>query len=47
MKKAWLRRVLIVLALAVPATAYAADRLQASGCDDCPSCPCPCGGCPN
>jgi hypothetical protein len=35
-RKPWFRRVLIVLALALPATAYAATRLQASSCDGCP-----------
>ncbi len=40
MHKTWLRRAIIVLALAIPAAAYAADRLQASSsCCPCPSCP--------
>jgi hypothetical protein len=38
MNKIWLRRALIVLVLAIPASAYAAHRLQSSGCD-CPVCP--------
>jgi hypothetical protein len=38
----WFRRTLVVLALALPATAYAASRLRASSCEGCPmgpSCP--------
>ena len=43
----WFRRVLVVLALALPATAYAASRLQASACDSCPMGPCGMGSaCP-
>jgi hypothetical protein len=40
MKKIWLRRVLVVLALAIPAAAYAATRADsghaACPCPDCP-----------
>ena len=44
--KTWIRRLLVLAALAIPATAYAAVKLGAAACDDCPvrceSCPhCP------
>jgi hypothetical protein len=36
-RKPWFRRILVVLALALPATAYAANRLNAaSSCASCP-----------
>ena len=36
MKKTWVRRLLVVLALALPATAYAATKLHSSCSESCP-----------